>query len=340
MVRNRARRIADHLESSPINERPCEEESILLNYLRSISRRSRHKFFLFGCSDFKNAGDQALWFSLNRVLESVNEPELTIPLISEPLILAHEEEGESTFLFPGGGSLGNRYNSSRRRIELLEKNPSTGFVQMPVSTTFSDDEALLDRLRSTYNREGGSVFVRDSRSMLEAEKKIGLSPTMVPDLVEFLPECHRFSSGEFGTLHLLRTDRETTGSRNAAKNRCLHATDWSDFVSRETIKLRTQTVVFGALSRLLRRSGYLNTSHAVASLRIKLAREFALHDTALALSYLSFFERIVTDRLHGVILARNLDLRVEAIDNDHGKLARYTNTWKQRYDGVVFRDQV
>lgn len=293
MVQERAKLIYEHLDAAPIVLTPCAEESELLKFLKENLFSREQRVWLFGYTDFKNTGDQALWLALNRVIETLTLSGAPGRLVHHPETIRKLDQPQNLVIFPGGGSLGNRYNSSKRRIEFLEANPTFQFIQMPVSTSFGEDGAFLERLRTTYSRGGSKVFVRDSTSKREAEHEIGLMASMVPDLVEFLPSCEDFASKDFGTLYLYRTDQESTGAADAVDGRDLLTCDWQDFIIREHLGLKIQKKIFSGLSRLSRSSGLFNYHDAASKRRYKIARELSLNDTSMALAYLSFFEKVV-----------------------------------------------
>lgn len=294
-------------------------------------RLKGREVILYGYADFTNTGDQALWIALVRYLEKNNFLSNSTCLHVGPAC-AKKEIFDRVLVFPGGGSLGNRYGSSRRRVEVLERSRDTSFVQMPVSTTFADDEHLLDRLRRAYSSEG-ITFCRDRKSQEEAKKNIGIDAFLVPDLVETLPSFEEFHSGESGELVFKRRDGEAK-TPNDTKNRGFpFSFDWEDLDSLYPCEMAFNKV-WKKLVLSRRVPQLIRDSDLLSKYRMNVAKEISLLKTSRALAFLSFFENVITDRLHGVILSKKLGINVRYSDNDHGKIARYVETWSAYYKDV------
>jgi pyruvyl transferase EpsO len=231
-------------------------------------------------------------------------------------------------IFPGGGSFGNRYHSSRRRVELIETIRPKGIIQMPVSTSFSDDGAVaLDRVRGAYAApEQKLVFVRDKRSLAEASVKLSAQADLMPDLSSILPDMRHLHVGGKGTVYLVRSDQESNNEVLPPEVKA-RAVDWNDdalsFPSRQ-IRIARFALKATRAKRLPR---FVRQSDVMAKFRLKLARKISLFETARALCFLSQYDKVVTDRLHGVLLAQKLGIHVFVADNDHGKISRYLQTW-------------
>ena len=339
-VIDRGFEIANFLNKHDLERYPCGVNDTLLDQLEDALRASEEKYALFGYFDHKNVGDQALWFTLLRLVQIASQG------VSDSCVFNNLRRDEAIrkslelLIFPGGGSLGNRYGSSKQRVTTLINNPTVSYFQMPISTSFVDDPAELSRLKNGYTQERGVVFCRDKVSASEAEEKIGLNATVHPDLVEMLPSCERFNSQDLGTIVLLRRDQESTGVRMRDSKGSKTSVDWEDIVMNRTARNLLHKLQYRMISsrRVLPTS--IKNWSLLAKHRFRLSRNLALFDTSMALSYLSFFSRIVTDRLHGVILARNLGLNIEYLDNDHGKLSRYVQSWPNRYRNIMKLDSL
>lgn len=280
--------------------------------------------YLDGYERFGNLGDQALWLSLVRLIGLAGRDRDVRGLLSIRPGLKRAPAGRLMIVFPGGGSLGNRYLTSALRARLIEAWRPAAILQMPVSTTFDDPGVTpKQRLAAAYAApERTLTFARDTRSRDEAKTELGIDAVLVRDLTSLLPDLRR---GGRGRLFLLRKDGETSGAVARSPEGGVVA-DWEDISV--GIGLRGEIYDF-----LLRASNHrrvpdaLRGSDLFCAFRMRAAAALSEIHTARALAFLSGFDEIVTDRLHGVLLARKLGLTGVMLDNDHGKLSRYFDCW-------------
>lgn len=318
------RRIRRHLIGCRFK---CEDSPVCVKVRHFLSRK-QVCVFQFGFDDFRNLGDQALWLSLDILLQSLPKKLRPKGLLFESSWPPNEKDKPVVLIFPGGGSLGTRYHSSRRRVELLEKMRPEGIIQMPISTSFSNTEAIsLHRLCNAYAAPlHKMVFTRDEQSEKEAKSQILISTQLVPDLTSILPNMSHLRTGGGGTVYLIRRDQE---SRNEAlpPEAFGRVFDWDDeALSFPSLRISLSRKIFRA-TRSARLPDLARQSRMLAKIQLRLARAISLHETTRALCFLSQFDKVVTDRLHAALLAEKLGISVFAADNDSGKLSRYIQTW-------------
>lgn len=335
----RTRMIVEHLLSSEIGKNSPKEYNILINKIKnSLNAIDKSEIYLFGYHNFSNTGDQALWLSLSLILKSIQD-DLKIKLLDNKIEnLNSINSRQKILIFPGGGSLGNRYQSSKNRILIIEANPDIRFIQMPISTSFKKDDAWLKRLKSAYAQVNSTTFCRDSRSTKEANEIINIKPITVPDLVEYLPSCEDFKSAEFDELNLIRSDQEATEKNNLFKKEYKNTFDWNDLEKHYPLwDIRKHILLWKSLSDN-KLSSLFKNNDGIKYIRFEAAYKISLLKTARALAFLSFYNEITTDRLHGVIMSKNLGLKINYFDNDHGKIQRYISTWSDEYKNVISLD--
>lgn len=288
--------------------------------------------YLYGFDNFINLGDQALWQSLDRLLRHLPRHIRVRGLLSGPPFPRSSRHEKMAVVFPGGGSMGNRYGSSLRRVELIETMQPHTIVQMPVSTTFDEEgELSIERVAQAYAAPSEScVFIRDARSRTEAAERLGIEARLVRDLTAFLPDMHDLKVGGQGRLLLLRKDQEAPGDAAQAPDAGVIA-DWQDMDAKHTLEFRAVRFMLRQIERRFPR--VLRETDLVARVRMWAAGTLSEIQTARAIAFLAGFDQIITDRLHGVLLARKLGLTGCMLDNDHGKLSRYFDTWET--DGIV-----
>jgi exopolysaccharide biosynthesis predicted pyruvyltransferase EpsI len=316
---------------------PTHVDPEFLVKVSAFLKRHDGPIYLFGFSPFTNLGDHALWSALVRLLGEIDSIKIKGALSRAPISFGGVER-DALVIFPGGGSLGNRYTSSKARVELIEAMRPRAILQMPVSTTFADPGAVsVDRVSRAYqSAKDGLFFVRDSQSYEEANRVLGINVELAPDLSALLPSMSDLADKGGGTLYLLRQDQEADGKLIAPSGSM--ATDWNQFNKTAPDDLKAMNQQWWQGARRWAVFKPFNTA-SVLKRREVLATRIADAQTTRALALLGGFDRIVTDRLHGMLLANKLGIPCVAIDNDHNKLSRYAKTWLDcDHDNIRFCD--
>lgn len=208
-------------------------------------------------------------------------------------------------LFQGGGNLGDLWpNHQLLRETLIARHRHLPCVILPQSAHFRDP-AALDRCRRVFAAHPRlTLYCRDAETLalLESEATCVLAPDMAHALWGLLPaEAERR-----GTLVQMRRDAESALGAP-------HAFDWDD----------CQTGVEVATWRALVTTRRLSALGPVRAAGDAVWRRLAARWIARAVARVAGAERLVTDRLHGMILAALVGTPVDYADNSYGKLGRY-----------------
>lgn len=305
------------------------EDAYTLDILTEFLASRQRKIYLFDYEDFNNLGDQALWTSLIRLLRLLPQKIKINGLLPNLALPYPDRLAGTTLIFPGGGSLGNRYTCSLRRARLIEKARPDSIIQMPVSTTFSETRPILSkaRLGKAYSSTESLIFIRDSTSLKEAKFELSIDGTLARDLTSFLPTMEHLRIGGHGLLTLLRKDQEAAFQRPKKPNIGIVA-DWENVKEKSQTEIKIASAIFFLANSPLP-PFQMKWRDAAAKIRLWAANRISEIHTARAMAFLALFDNLITDRLHGVLLARKVGLTVCAIDNDHGKLSRYLFTWEK-----------
>ena len=335
-VISRSKQIKSYLLKKLKEKRNSELELTLINSIESFTNHTKSKMSFYGYNDFANTGDQALWLSLVYFYKR-NFGMNKVKYLESYSKTRFKDIGERAdiVIFPGGGSLGNRYNSSLDRVNLLKSNKNLRAIQMPVSTTFIKNEDTLYELRKEYSVDNRVLtFCRDETSKGEAESKLQIKPILTVDLVEFLPDLSDFKTGELDHLYLFRTDSESAVNFNKLNIKRDQTTDWKE-ISKYESKLQTISKIRRKIISYKKSNlEFFGNTNLYRNQNLKLSLEISAHATSNALAYLSFYNEITTDRLHGLLLSNKMGLNINYVDNDHGKISRYLNTWGNRHKNV------
>lgn len=245
----------------------------------------------------------------------------------KPRLIASKEPYQTSWLKPdeamvlhGGGNFGDLYvpfQSARERI--IQECPDNRIIILPQSLHFSS-EAAKSRSAEIFRRHRDlHICVRDAVSY-ETARDFSENVYLLPDMAHHLyPIAHNEAFVE-GPLFLRRCDDEKLDWSGLAGLEGANITDWPDLVGERERTIHRFRRFIDILAR--RRLGLLACRLAapawiryVDTLVADAVRLFARH------------ERIVTDRLHGHILACLMDKPNIVLDNFYGKNTRYIERW-------------
>jgi pyruvyl transferase EpsO len=218
-------------------------------------------------------------------------------------------------VFHGGGNFGDIYPAYQRmRKQIIERYRDRRIVVLPQSLHYSDGRALEEDFRALARHPDLHIYLRDQHSW-ETCTAHGLRARLLPDMAHALWTAPELSDGiqiSDRRLTLYRTDDEVHSERSRQQQ----SFDWPDLVRPQ------DTLVW----RLLRRAMTLGVDpKSFVTWRAWYWERDRIVRRALAV-YRQHSE-VVTDRLHGLILAALLKRPVQYVDNSYGKLSRYVDTW-------------
>jgi pyruvyl transferase EpsO len=220
-------------------------------------------------------------------------------------------DGADYIVFHGGGNFGDLWiDHQYMREAVIERFPSSKIIVFPQSVQFKSAEGW-DRARRVLSSHKNIMFAaRDAHSY---------------DMMKDVCECIQTPD----TAHMLWTDEETprhvgsggpvlTQSRRDAENMIgtsdANQFDWHDIVMPRDYASRHA-------SEMARRLGIgrdmFSRSWNQTSQRL----------TRRAIERLAYSSQILTDRLHGVILASCAETPCVFTDTGYGKLTRYYEAW-------------
>ncbi|MDD5562980.1 MAG: polysaccharide pyruvyl transferase family protein [Thermoanaerobaculaceae bacterium] len=292
-----------------------------------------------------NLGDTAVWAGQRATLARLG---VRVPYVCDfrtyrPAALRRALP-EGPILLSGGGNFGDVYpNEQGLRERILDDFPDRLVVQLPQSVWFRS-EANVDAMRRRCERNGRFVMlVRDRRSLDLARARFAVPAHLAPDMAFGLPDLRpRRRAAATDVLWLLRRDIETSrrATRVAAARRAPGAVrDWT------RPALGRRDAPWGLYARaiwlslrirrtprtLLRgREAWVRRSfETLASLRMEIACRFVSAGRVL-----------VTDRLHGHILALLLGVPNVCLDNRDGKVSHFYETWTAGHPLVGWADSL
>ncbi|MFN3676006.1 MAG: polysaccharide pyruvyl transferase family protein [Sphingomonas pseudosanguinis] len=274
------------------------QRAALLDLYRRHAPPPGTPYALVDFPDHPNVGDSAIWLGEIALLREVGAG-------APAYVCRWDDFDESAFrtacpegpiLIHGGGNLGDIWPHHQHfREALLTRFPDRRIVQLPQSIRFRDP-ANRDRFAATVARHPDfHLCVRDDASLAEARVHFACPSELAPDSAFGLGALARPVEPDCDVLMLLRSDAERA-ARDDGGLRALRGAVALDWLEEEPVTATDPT-------------------------------ERARQRVERGLRLLSRGDRIVTDRLHGHILALLLGIRHIILDNDYGKVAAYHTAW-------------
>lgn len=236
-------------------------------------------------------------------------------------------------VFHGGGNFGDLYPCFQQlRERIVYAHGNNRIIVLPQSLHFSSDEKMENSARIFRTHGDVHLCVRD-RTSLQMASQFSDRVYLLPDMAHQLYPMQAHHLDGNGTLRISRVDDEAGDEHDIdGALRIDTLTDWPQFVGERERRIELFRRAYGGFfrrgmgrmaNRLLARMWIAYSGRLVADA----AQLFARHQT------------VVTDRLHGHILACLLDRKSIVLDNSYGKNSRYVQAWTQPSELVVLQER-
>ncbi len=233
---------------------------------------------------------------------------------------------DGTVVLHGGGNFGDlypRHETFRQRV--LESFPDRAVVLLPQTVHYQDRGRLRHDMRRWSGHRKLVFMVRDEPSLELVRPFLGERAVLVPDLVHYLrcrpawltPTRPARSTAQ---LMMARRDIECPGPCRSRLN--THVFDWDDLCG------PAEFGHFALAARLIRFDNAValpfDPIWAWYPGRNRLIRKAVAHFGAAS--------AVMTNRLHGMLLALMMGVPVQVRDNSYGKLTSYITSWSLAAD--------
>ena len=234
-----------------------------------------------------------------------------------------------TILLMGGGNFGDLWRPLQdTRLEIIKRYPENRIVMLPQSICYQENELIEKDADLMASHSDLHLFARDQASydilsVNFSRNHIYLAPDMAFCINPSLLECHR--NREAGkTLFLLRSDKELPQDAPMALQEADVTSDWP---TPEYFELMIRNLK--RVRRILRDLRRYGIRLRIVDRAIQIfGKRFILDSlTKKGYEFMEPFSRVVTTRLHTMILSVLLHKPVEYIDNTYGKLSAFAETW-------------
>lgn len=269
-------------------------------YRTHVTHGSRYALVDF--PDHANVGDSAIWLGELALLRQITGRDPCYVSTWHDFDLAAFQDAcpDGILFLHGGGNLGDIWPHHQRfREDILTRVRDRTVVQLPQSIHFRVQPQVARFAALVADHPDFVLYVRDTRSLDFAREHLACPTHLAPDSAYALGPQAR-AAPQCDVLMLMRTDDERQGYAIPPTDSAV-VVDWLDDDADLPVGVDAKAREAQAVARVDR-----------------------------GLRLLARGRSVVTDRLHGHILADLLGIPHVVLDNDYGKIAAYMDAWPDR----------
>lgn len=269
-----------------------------------------------------NIGDSMIWLGQYDFLKDHG---IEVSYVTSPHDYCEETLRRCTsaydpILIQGGGNLGDLWTVEQKlRETVIESFHDRRIIQLPQSIRFQEEENLQRAKKVFLDHPDFTLMVRDKRTHQLAADKFEIDARLAPDMALCMRELKRPKPQFNGVVWLGRTDTERgVADEEDPTHTRIEAIDWAtapnmpDWSWAERLKRMDKKLRLNGRTMELRKRLYLS----MAEKRLQRGIEIVARGNSL-----------VTERLHGHILAFLLGLPHVVVDNSYGKTSAFHEAW-------------
>lgn len=267
-----------------------------------------------------NIGDALIWNGAMALLSSTGKRILS--QTSEGTWNGKRVKQGDIIVFDGGGNIGDIWRDNMEFfLSVVEANRNNRIVVLPNSVWYSDESLIAEDAQCMAAHPDLHLVARDNYSYDFMQRHFGANHVyLAPDMAFYIPDSMlakaRTTKPKNGTiLYLRRIDKEFV-SATAVEIPEATVSDWPTMTS-----LTSLDYVYAIVSGKLRKYQMLGSLDRLSRMLIR------DRYVGVGSRFIAEFDRIVTTRLHTLILSVLVGRPVEYIDNISGKLSAYVDTW-------------
>jgi pyruvyl transferase EpsO len=268
-----------------------------------------------------NVGDSAIWLGEKRWLgrRGINVVYQCDIATYDPDRLSRRL-GNGIILLSGGGNLGDLWLYIQRfRERVIQDFPGHRIIQLPQSIYFMDNWDVGEARRIFNAHPDLTLLCRDAQSLAFAQEQFAIPSLLCPDMAFSLGALARPGAPFREILWLSRTDMESSEHSLPEPGPDVERLDWLD--DRPTpLSARHKS-----LTEQMRRRP--RDEDALSDPWWHTADQLAGEHLKRGCEILSRGKVVITDRLHGHILALLLGIPHVVLDNNYGKVKSFYETW-------------
>jgi pyruvyl transferase EpsO len=241
--------------------------------------------------------------------------------------------GESIVLLHGGGNFGDIYpNHQELKEKVIRSFPAHRIIQLPQSIHFAGGDNLVRAKLILAQHKDFHFVTRDTASHRLAQDHFQCKLYLCPDsalMLDLKPLASRQKS--VNVVVLSRTDDEKASHIASVPNNAIssHVVDWLD---EATPKYQW---LYDWCHRRLGWGKSKVPPFALNLLALLAANHMAQQRLDRGLAILGQGDIVITDRLHGIILAWMGGTTVYYTDNSYKKLSNFLSTWLEDTENII-----
>jgi exopolysaccharide biosynthesis predicted pyruvyltransferase EpsI len=284
---------------------------------------------LVGFPNHENVGDSAIWMGEKVLLERLRANVVyACDVRAYSAVTLAQALGDGVILLHGGGNFGDLWERQQGlRERVLEDFQGVPVVQLPQSIHF-EKASSVERCKAIMRRHGKVVVMAREEQSLEVARALGAPSLLCPDLAFMLGPLDIREAQLAPIMWLARTDRESRfpGERDAGSGTI--KLDWIRAVENEPAWQAAASDALSLIQTLTQEieQGSTPGPDAINALSAAYDR-VAAQRLERGCRILSRGRVIVTDRLHGHLLALLLGLPNVVMDNSYGKIRSVFESW-------------
>lgn len=308
-----------------------------LNALRQALRGAR-RVALINFPNHGNPGDPGLWLGTHALLRELG---VKVGYQSNPTSLDLDAlaraTGDNPVLINGGGNFGDLYRGQHdARLELLKHSHGRPIIQLPQSIQFEHPENAAIAGQLIADQDDFTMMVRDQRSRELSSRLLGVEAILSPDHIFGLHPLTVSAERRHDILWMVWAPgaREfTSASQLANPPEGVRVEDWISGSARAHEQFDRLGRLAWTVNRKLGTSPSWATRHAwpvIAATFRPLARRWFERGVRLVAES----DVLVTNKLHGHLVATLLGKPHVVLDNSYGKVSGTLETWTRSLPGV------
>ena len=296
-----------------------------------------------------NPGDSAIWLGTMAMLEQIGCPvRYRSNFGSFDQSAFHRAHPEGPVLINGGGNFGDMYVGQQGlRERLIRDLRGRRLIQLPQSIHFVDQENVRRMAELIAWHGDVTLMLREDKSLEFATQNFDTELVLCPDMAFGLMPDRASVDPVADIGWILRSQGDPEWSDQGARPPCpqgivIDEIDWMGTLPSDQASWEGRSRRMLALNRRLMRAGASNEAvhrwcwRALSATFDPLASAWV--DRGIGL--LGRGRIVVTDRLHGHILAVLLGMPHVIVNNSTGKVHSTFDTWTSGISDVVFAESL
>jgi len=287
-------------------------------------------YSLLDFPDYSNVGDTLIWLGANKFLRDKFGcgPSYTATARGFDPDALRELAPEGPIFLSGGGNFGDLWPHFQAfRLSVLRNFPDRQVIQLPQTIHFESTEGAVATQQAISEHSNFLLLVRDKPSQDFAQDVMGCDAILCPDMAFALGPLTPTREATHDIAVMLRTDKEGNGNLLNFQAPATMSVTSFDWIHNEQLPFSAR--FFG---RTHRHTGWPSSKWLQERrAKFRLSRGIAL---------LSQGRTLLTDRLHGHILAILLGMPNAVLDNSYGKLRNFHLMWTKDFVDASFHADV